>query len=272
MGWLTNVLAERFPYPGRPLFGPLRCVKSGERLKFIDVIPLLGYALQRGKCRHCGKPLPWRFPAVEIAMGAAFAFAWPFYERDSLFVYIVNAFYIFLFSAIALIDWRFRLIFPVMIWFGCLVGVILALVAGTQPESKLPNGIMSVLIGAGLCGGIFYLIYVVAYGVYKKRALGFGDVLLAILIGATLGFPRAVPALLLGAFMGGFAAFGFFLLRRKGWREFIPYGTTLCLGVVLILVFGPAVWRWGPFGMIADLFGLLFQIIFQKFFSVPSPV
>lgn len=276
-GWLMNVIAERWPYPERPLFGRFRCTVSGENLAWRDVIPLFGYLLQRGKCRHCGKPIPWRFPAVEITAAVLFAWAWPLYENDSLYVYIVNAFYIFLFGTIALIDWRFRLIFPVMVWFGCFVGVVLAFVLPTTRAvgdiaPKLPTDLWSVFFGAVICGGIFYLIYVVAYGVYKKRALGFGDVLLAILIGVTLGFPRAVPALLLGAVMGGFAAAAFFIIRRRGRLEFIPYGTTLCLGVIFILVWGQAIWRFGPFGLVADLFGLLFQIVFQQFFKTNSPV
>ena len=86
---------------------------------------------------------------------------------------------------------------------------------------------------------MFYFIYIVAYGIYKRRALGFGDVLLAILIGAMVGFPRVVSALFLGAVLGGVTAVGYFLIGGKRWRDFIPYGTTLCLGVMFNLDLGP---------------------------------
>ena len=112
-GWVTNVIAERFPVVEKPLFGPLRCVRSGEKLGFFDYIPVLGYALQKGKCRHCGKSLPWRFPLVELLLALAFTLAWPNYETNPFYVYLINAFYMWLLAVIALIDWRYRLIYPV---------------------------------------------------------------------------------------------------------------------------------------------------------------
>ena len=70
-------------------------------------------------------PYPGAFPGLEITWSAlAFAFAWPIYERQPLYIYFVNAFYIFLLMIIALIDWRYRLIFPVMIWAGCMVAIV----------------------------------------------------------------------------------------------------------------------------------------------------
>jgi leader peptidase (prepilin peptidase) / N-methyltransferase len=273
-GWVANVLAERFPYPDKPLFAIPRCVRSGERLSVRDYIPVLGWALQRGKCRHCGKSLPRLFIIVELALGVAFVCAWIYYidvEKLGWLVYAVNAFFIWLFGVIALIDWRYRLIFPVMIWMGCAISLLVAWLIPPVRGYNLPDGIASSLIGAALCGGVFYIIYVVAYSVYKKRALGWGDVLLAILIGAALGFPRAISALLLGAVLGGFAALIFFVTRRKGWREFIPYGTSLCMGVILVLVFGQAVWRFGPFGLIADLIGLFFNIVYFNIFQNSPP-
>lgn len=266
-GWVTNVVAERFPVVEKPLFGPLRCVRSGEKLVLLDYIPVLGYVLQKGRCRHCGKQLPWRFPLVEILLALAFTFAWANYENEPLYIYLINAFYILLLAVIALIDWRYRLIYPVMIWGGVIVGIIVGLVSGPHPDNLLPDGIVSVLLGVGLGGGMFYLIYLVALAIYRKRALGFGDVLLAILIGVILGFPRAISGLFLGAVLGGVVAVGFYFFGRKRWRDFIPYGTTLCIGVILIIIWGEAIWSWGPFGMITSLLQLFFLVILRVVFN-----
>lgn len=266
-GWVANVLAERFPIVEKPLFGPLRCVRSGEKLLPLDYIPVLGYVLQKGRCRHCGKTLPWRFPLVEVLLPLAFAFAWPTYEAQPLYIYFINAFYIFLLATIALIDWRYHLIYPVMIWGGCAVGLAVALLSGPHPDNLLPDGIGSAAIGAGLGGGMFYLIYLIALAIYRRRALGFGDVLLAILIGVILGFPRAISALFLGVVLGGVVAVGFYFFGRKRWRDFIPYGTTLCLGVILIIIWGEGIWHWGPFGLITDLLQLFFLVILKFVFN-----
>jgi leader peptidase (prepilin peptidase)/N-methyltransferase len=265
-GLLTNVLAERFPLADRPLFGPLRCVRSGEKLQVRDYLPVVGYLLQRGRCRHCGKPLPWRFPVVEAALALAFALAWPLYENSPFYYYLVNVFYIFLLATIALIDWRYRLIFPIMIWTGCLIGLIVALFAGPQGDNPLlPDGLSSVLLGVAFNGGIFLLIYWVAKAIYRRRALGFGDVLLATLIGAMLGYPRAISALFLGAVLGGVVAIGFYFFGGKRWRDFIPYGTTMCIGVIFVLIWGQAVWDQGPFHVVVILMRVIYRIIFSWF-------
>ena len=271
-GWLTNVVAVRFPNAERPLLGPFHCVRCNHALTVRNSLPVLGYLLQKGRCRYCERPIPWSFPAIELTLGLAFAFAWPMYEHQPLYVYLVNLFYIFLLMTIGLIDWRHRLIFPVMTWAGCLVAIVVALFFGSQPDFLLPDGLGSVLIGAAVGGGLFYFIYIVAYGIYKRRALGFGDVLLAILIGAMVGFPRVVSALFLGAVLGGVTAVGYFLIGGKRWRDFIPYGTTLCLGVMLILIWGPAVWNWGPFGLLTWFLRVIFGWVGQQVFGMQPQV
>ncbi len=259
-GWLGNIIAQRLPSEDldKPLFGSLHCVRSGERLRWYDVLPLYGYLSQRGICRYCQKKLPLRFPLLEAGMALAFALAWPLYEGQPI-AYAFNAFYIFILITVGIIDWKHRLIFPIMLYIAGIIALIGTLITGAHPDNLMPDGLGSSLLGAAFGAVVFYLIYWLAIAVYRVRALGYGDVLLAIAIGLILGFPRVASALLLGSLLGGIVAVGYLLVRRKR-RDFIPYGTSLCLGVVLVLVFGGAVWHWGPFLLFADLLNLLFTI------------
>ncbi len=265
VGWVANIIAQRLPSEDldKPLFGPLHCVRSGEKLGWLDTLPLFGYLSQRGVCRHCQKKLPLRFPLLEASMAICFALAWPLYEKQSLVVYCFNAFYIAVMITVGTIDWKHRLIFPIMLYFAGAVALIGSLVTGPHPDNLMPDGLGSSLLGAAFGGVVFYLIYWLALAIYRIRALGYGDVLLAITIGLILGFPRAASALFMGSVLGGFVALVYLIVRRRKRRDFIPYGTTLCLGVVLIMMFGDAVWRWGPFLYVADLLNLLFTIIFK---------
>jgi leader peptidase (prepilin peptidase)/N-methyltransferase len=262
-GWVSNILANRFPIEDRPLFGPIHCMRGGEPLRWYDHFPLFGFLFQKGVCRHCGKSLPWRFPALETLMVIGLVAAWPRFQNAPLYIYIVNAFYIVLMILVGAIDLRHRLIFPVMIYVGCIVALVTGFFSGGHPDGLLPDGLGSVALGALFCGITFQLLYWLAIAIYRVRALGFGDVLLAVLIGMTLGFPASVASLFMGAVLNGIAAVLVWILGRKKRREFIPYGTTLCAATALSIIFGEAVWRWGPLGMLTDLLGLLFNIIYR---------
>jgi len=263
-GWVANIIAQRLPSQDldKPLIGPLHCVLCHEKLHWYDTFPIFGYLAQRGVCRYCKKPLPLRFPLLEATMAICFALAWPLYEGQ-LLVYAFNLFYIFILVTVGVIDWKHRLIFPIMLYLSGLVAIAGALFTGAHPDNLMPDGLGSALLGAAFGGVVFYLIYWLALALYRVRALGYGDVLLAIMIGLVLGFPRAASALFMGSVLGGLVAVVFLLVRRKKRRDFIPYGTSLCLGVVLILIFGNTVWRWGPFLYVTDLLNLLFTIAFK---------
>lgn len=264
VGWLANIIAQRLPSEDldKPLFGPLHCVRCNERLRWADSLPLVGYLAQRGVCRCCKKRLPLRFPVLEGTMALCFALAWPLYEKQPV-VYLFNMFFAAVLITVGVIDWKHRLIFPVMLYLIGGVAIIGTFVTGPHPDNLMPDGLGSALLGALFGGALFFVIYWLALAIYRIRALGYGDVLLAIAIGLVLGFPRVASGLLLGSVLGGAVAVFYLIFRRKRRREFIPYGTTLCLGVVLILMFGQTIWRWGPFLYVADLLNLLFTIIFQ---------
>jgi len=259
VGWLSVILTHRFPIEERALFAAPKCMGSGEKLSWYDQFPIVGYLAQRGICRHCGKKLPWRFPVLEGLVLICFIAAWPRYETSPIYIYVIKAFFIALMLVIGAIDLRHRAIFPVMIYLGSLVAILVA-IFGPENGGLLPNPGNSIL-GALFCGITFQLLYWLAIAIYRVRALGYGDVLLAFLIGLVLGFPSAAAALFMGAFFNGVAALSVLVVGKKGRREFIPYGTTLCIATIMVLMFGDVIWRWGPLGLVGDLLIVIFGAV-----------
>ena len=74
--------------------------------------------------------------------------------------------------------------------------------------------------------------------------MGMGDVKLAGLIGLATGFPLGLVALFIGIFIGGLAAVVLLVLRMKGRKDVVPYGTFLAIGPVITLLWGPAILHW----------------------------
>lgn len=68
VGSFLGVVIRRLP-EGRPIaWSRSRCEGCGETLGARDLIPLLSWLAARGRCRFCGRPLGWFYPAVELAV------------------------------------------------------------------------------------------------------------------------------------------------------------------------------------------------------------
>jgi leader peptidase (prepilin peptidase) / N-methyltransferase len=269
VGWVCNVIAQRFPTEDKAIIAPLRCVRCKEKLRWYDSFPLFGWLFQKGKCRYCKKALPVRFPILEFCILFCFVASYYRFMNAPLIVHLVNLFYIALFILIGAIDWKHRLIFPIMVYLGCFVAILVSLfVTPTvlepfKGQTYLPDNLLSSISGLLFCGIVTLLLYWLGIAAYKIRALGFGDVLLAILIGLSMGFPRSMAALFMGAIFGGLTGAFLLITRKKGLRQYIPYGTGLCAGAVLILTFGDGIWQWGPFKLLGDVLSLLFNLFFR---------
>ncbi len=240
VGGLLNVLTSRLPYWDGPLWAvPLRCHSCQHPLTVADVLPLIGFARQRGRCRYCGGPLPWRFPFVEAATALLFALA---YLRFGLgHELAVSSLYLAVLVLVFAIDAGHRLILNIVTYPTALLSFALAFLPGEPSPS-------AALLGGATYGGFFALLYVVAALLYRRGdALGLGDVKLAIVIGLMTGLPRSVVALVAGILLGSLAAVAALAGGRSG-KSAMPYGTSLSVGAMLAILYGDLLVAWyvGP--------------------------
>ncbi len=230
LGSLLNVLIIRLPREQRLLGWP-RCIRTGRPLQWWQMIPVLGWLLQRGKAAD-GRPLPVIYPLVEI--GSAF-WLWRLYhlyDVSPLFLYLAFVGAILIVTGV--VDWLYRWIYTFVI----LGGAVIAFVWG----SLVSAGWRELLLG-GLVGGVgFLFLYLLALVLFpaKSAPFGLGDVYLAIFIGAALGLRHLGAALIIGIFMAGIVAAGILIARRLGREtpEYLPYGSYLCLGVLIYVALG----------------------------------
>jgi len=69
VGSFANVCVYRLPRGESVVSPPSRCPRCGSRITARDNLPVLSFLLLRGRCRSCGAPISWRYPAVEAATG-----------------------------------------------------------------------------------------------------------------------------------------------------------------------------------------------------------
>ncbi len=137
--------------------------------------------------------------------------------------------YILILLLILLIDLRQRRILNVIVLPAAFLALLAALFAGRE-------SFLLALLGAGAGFLFFYLLYWLGAKRYGRGALGFGDVKLALLLGAMLGLQHVWPALLLGIFLAGISAVFLLLTGRAGLRTTLPFGAFLAGAGIIVLI------------------------------------
>ena len=147
----------------------------------------------------------------------------------------VNSFHICVLILIIVTDLEHKLIFDIVTIPAAVIALLASLLV-----SPAENNIRLAVVGAISGYAIFYLLYWVAQLIYGpgRGALGAGDVKLAMLMGAMLGFHRIFFALILGIFLGGIFSLLLLLSRRVSRDTALPYGQYLALGGIIMLIWG----------------------------------
>lgn len=231
VGSFMNVCVSRLPH-GESLVRPRsKCPACGGPIAWYDNIPLLSWILLRGRCRQCREPISIQYPAIElitaaiwVGMAMHFGPTWRSLQGSILFSLLLT---------ISLIDARHYLIPDALSLGGLGAGLALALLPG-------PPSILTSLIGAALGFGVLLAVGVLGEWVFKKPAMGGGDIKMMAMVGAFLGPAGAMLTIFLGA-LAGTIVFAPLSLKTK--KE-VPFGVFLGLGAAIAFLFGEALVDW----------------------------
>jgi leader peptidase (prepilin peptidase) / N-methyltransferase len=237
IGSFLNVVIARVP-AGRSLWRPRSaCPKCNAQLAWHDNVPVLSFLLLRGRCRSCRTPISWRYPIVEIANAAALVSAYVAFGPTAEFL-VAGALLSALIVVMA-IDLQLQLIPDVITIPGIVVGLLANIVTGHVPWLESLIG----LVGAG---GLFLMIILVSGG-----GMGGGDMKLAAMLGAFLGWKALLVALFVAIVLGGVVAIALLTLRLRRRKDPVPFGPFLAVGGAMGLFWGTRVFAWyaGGFGL-----------------------
>jgi leader peptidase (prepilin peptidase)/N-methyltransferase len=228
VGSFLNVVAARLPLKRSIVSPGSACPSCETSIAWYDNIPLVSYAVLRGRCRHCGVSISWRYPAVEAATAVLiaccalkFGFSWDF---------LVAAAFCAVLVAISATDHERRII-PNRIVLPATV-VLLAAQTILDPSVEW--------IAAGLGAALFFLIAALVY----PGGMGMGDVKLALLMGVVLG--RTVPVALMIGMLSALVPSVVLIARhgKAGRKMTIPFGPFLAFGGLVALFAGHSILHW----------------------------
>lgn len=231
VGSFMNVCVTRLP-KGESLLRPRsRCPECSGQIAWYDNVPLLSWILLRGKCRQCRTSISFQYPAVElvtaalwIGMALVYGPTWQALQGSILFSLLLT---------ISLIDARHYLIPDALSIGGLGAGLALSLLPG-------PPSFLTSLIGAALGFGVLLAVGLLGEWVFKKPAMGGGDIKMMAMVGAFLGPAGAMLTIFIGA-LAGTLVFAPLSLKTK--RE-VPFGVFLGLGAAIAFLFGQSLVEW----------------------------
>jgi leader peptidase (prepilin peptidase)/N-methyltransferase len=282
-GSFLNVCLSRWP-TGESIVHPRsHCRSCGRTLAWWENVPLASWLALRGRCRSCRAWIGWRYPLVELAVGALWAtVAWRgltsttgLGSSDLLWAAAIYGLslmiLLWLLVALSILDFEHLWLPDKVTIPGILIGFATTLVYAAANSKRVFafygalgmrsrfmwhivwQRLLDILIAAGL----ILLIRWIYWLIRRREGIGLGDAKLMAMLAAWLGLPDALLAFGLGVVLGAITALVLLVLpsarkSSEGWAHIkLPLGTFLCVGGIVSSLWGErmidAYLRWAGF-------------------------
>jgi leader peptidase (prepilin peptidase)/N-methyltransferase len=279
-GSFLNVCLSRWP-AGESIVRPRsHCRHCNRTLAWWENVPLLSWLALRGRCRTCHAWIGWRYPLVELAVGALWALiGWSFFSQFQvvdvtlgpslglpqlgLIPAIATMIFLWMMVGIAVMDAEYFWIADAAILPGIALGfafpIFIESLLRTPLRWQSPFWIhIGERLLATLAAAAFILLIRWVYWLVRRReGIGLGDAKLMALLAAWLGLPGALLSFVLGVVLGTLVAIVLLIIpsaRRESetWvLSKLPLGTFLCIGGIVSSLWGQPILntylRWAGF-------------------------
>lgn len=274
IGSFLNVCIYRLPR-GLSVLHPSRsfCPRCEHFIEWFDNVPVLSFLNLGARCRYCRARISWQYPAVEALTAVLFTLTWVklhYVDRAPLGPSIVYLELVALLIVGSGTDFEFRIITEEVTLFGMLTGLLASTMMPEMHVGPLPwqtfrsltgiaplDGFLASLIGALVSGGVVLFFLFVGRWVFKKEAMGMGDVVLMAMVGTFVGWKLGFVAFFVAPFMG--ILYGIAMMFSTG-DHYMPYGPWLAMASLICLYFRD--WFAHHFNTYIDIITSLVKLIF----------
>jgi leader peptidase (prepilin peptidase)/N-methyltransferase len=244
VGSFLNVVIHRYPRQESIVFPGSHCPQCDAAIRWYDNVPILSFALLRGRCRSCGARIAWRYPLVELANALFYLAA--FLRTGPTVAFVVVAAIVSMTIVLIYIDADIQILPDII----DLPGIAIGLGAGAlglgilHPTLALPESLLDSLFGA-LLGAAIPLAIIGAYWLLRHvEGMGLGDVKMLAMIGAVTGWRPISGVLLLAAISGAIISVPLAIRSERGMQTALPFGVFLGIAFLAVLFFGPTLSGW----------------------------
>lgn len=221
-----GVMACRLPLNKSIVKPRSHCDYCNHPLAFYELIPIFSYLFLKGRCSSCHQKLSKTMIITEIGLGLSFAFSYFYYGFS--YNFLISLFLFSLFDLIFLTDIKYMIILDSPLLISAL-GIFLL----EWFFYGLSFAFSRILAGIIL---FFFMYFVGILGkfLFKREALGGGDIKLSFLFGLVLGLSHGLIALTLSTFLA--LPYATFNLYSSHTNE-LPYGPFLISALCLVFFF-----------------------------------
>ena len=224
-GSFYNVVGYRLPKGESIVYPPSHCTNCNHKLTFFELIPILSYIFQSGKCKHCQKKISLFYPIFETLTGILFVLSYLSFGLNLNLIIALT--FISMMIIIVISDYHY-LIIPdeVLITFTIILFAEILCINGLEAALySLLNGTLAFLT--------MFLLKKLGDFLFKKESMGGGDIKLLFIFGMVLTYPIAILSIFVGSLIGLPIAL---LILYKKKNHILPFGPFLAAGATLLLL------------------------------------
>ena len=256
MGSFLNVCIYRVPREESVITPRSHCPHCNTPIAWHDNIPLVSFFLLKARCRKCSGPISPRYIIVEALIAMLFVVVWlklGTLQGDPLLglsavgsPWMIPIYWVAVFGLAlgTFVDLE-HMIIPDRVSLG---GIVLGLTFSTlvpamQGQPDPYGGFLISLIGASVGVGLLWGVALLGKLIFRKDAMGMGDVKLMGAIGAFLGWQAVAFTLMISSFLGAIVGLSLVAGGKKEMQSKIPYGPYIALAALVWLLWGPTIWN-----------------------------
>lgn len=205
------------------------CPACGHAISALENIPLISFALLKGRCRSCKTSISARYPSIELLTATLIGLvSWQFgYTYTTLFAWLFS----FALIALTFIDFDTQLLpdditLP-LLWLGLAFNL-------NTGFTDLQSAVIGAMVGYLSLWSIYWAFKLVT----GKEGMGYGDFKLLAAIGAWFGWQLLPAVILLSSISGAVIGIGLIMFTKRGRETPMPFGPFLAIAGIAALFFG----------------------------------